>query len=243
MTQRQMAQAKALQPPESKPAPALRIALAMGLLVLIAGLAFGAVVLVLRSTLPAASSGASAPVLVTIGETRLTVPAGLIRVPEQRGGGPMARLDLAMDAATMQPAGFRSAEAPDTRSFVFISLEQTRDGGDPANRAEELYNRFLTPEAVEAEGGLIKRAFRAKSPYDDEVLYIAAPDGKAFAARCGPINARAMEPTCLWLIRHGGLDLQVRFNPAHLGEWQKIAAGTFDVLAAMRSADGGAKLP
>ncbi len=196
-----------------------------------AAAAFTLVAWLMRATLPDAPAADGVPVLAIVGDVRLTVPAGMIRVPEQRVGGVLARLDLVLDAATLEKAAARAAAVPDAETLIFVSIEPTRDGGDPANRAEELYSRFLTAETVEAPGGLVKRRFRETSPYNDEELYLAAPDGRAFAARCGPINARAMPSTCLWQIRHGGLDIALRFSPSHLGDWQRIAAGAcFDLL-------------
>jgi hypothetical protein len=228
---------------ESRPVSARSIGLAIVTALCVAGAAFAGVVFALRATVPEQAETVGAPVAVMIGEVKLLVAASQIRVPEQRIGGALARIDLALDAATLAPAGFRAAESADLAGLIFVSLEPARDGGDPANRAEELYNRFLDADAVEAPDGLIKRSFKPKSPYNDEELYIAAPDGKAFAARCGPVNARSMPPTCLWQVRYGGLDVHIRFSPRHLPDWQRIAAGVFDTLSDMRKADGGARMP
>jgi hypothetical protein len=209
----------------------------------VAGAAFAGVVFALRLTVSQQPETAGAPVAVVVGEVKLMISAAAIRVPEQRIGGTLARLDLALDALTLTPAGYRAADKADVDGTIFVSLELARDGGDPANRAEDLYSRFLEADTEEAPDGLVKRRFKPKSPYNDEDLYLAAPDGKAFSARCGPVNARSMPPTCLWQVRHGGLDVQIRFAPQHLPDWQRIAAGVFDMLADMRRADGGAAMP
>jgi hypothetical protein len=206
---------------------------------LVAALAFALVLLVLRNSFSASSVPDGAPVSVTIGRVALTVPAGLIRIDAQKAGGTLETLDLMLDIGTLGPAGAEHA----LDRLVFLSFERAREGGDPAGRTEELYARFLTPETAEADGGLIRRRFKPKSPYDDEELVLAPPDGRAFAARCGPLEARTLKPSCLWQLRHGGLDIGVRFDPAHLGDWQRIAAGVFDLLAAIRRVDGGASTP
>jgi hypothetical protein len=179
------------------------------------------------------------PVSVEIGKVMLVVPSDQMRVIEQRVGGVLSRLDLALDAETLTKPG--STARP--KDSIFISIEASGEGTDPVNRTEELYSRFLTPEATPLESGLVKRVFRDRSPYNDEVLYVSAPDGRAFAARCGPVNARNIDAVCLWLVRHRGLDVQIRFDPSLLPRWEAIAAGVFDRLAAMRQADGGGVLP
>jgi hypothetical protein len=203
-------------------------------------LGVGAVVLALKLTLfTPAPELTNRPVSIQIGKVPLVVPANQIRVTEQRIGGALWRLDLALDAATLSKPG--SLQMP--KDSIFITVEPSGEGTDPVNRTEELYSRFLTADATPLESGLVKRIFRDKSPYNDEELYISAPDGRAFAARCGPVNARNIEPVCLWLVRHRGLDIQIRFDPSHLPRWEALAAGFFDRLAAMRQSDGGAAMP
>ncbi len=55
----------------------------------------------------------NAPVVALVGNQRLILPESLIRVTEQRGGGPLARLDLALDAQTLLPAGGAAHDAAD----------------------------------------------------------------------------------------------------------------------------------
>jgi hypothetical protein len=227
----------------SKPVAKRTLWMGLGLTFLVGALAFFAVSMALFNVFAPPPAPAGQPVAVTIGKARMIVPSTLFRVPEQIKGGELARLDLALDVKSLEPAGNRATESFKAAGLLFISMEEARDGTDPSSRAEELYSRFLEPETSEGPDELVRRRFRTKSPYNDEELYMAPPDGKAFTARCGPIEARSMPPTCLWLVRHKGLDIQIRFAPEHLGDWQKIAAAAFDLLASLGKVDGGATMP
>jgi hypothetical protein len=229
--------------PQSEAVP-FRTMLLAGLIAwLVAALAFACLLLVLRHSLAEPPMLANAPVMVSIGAVELTVPAAMIRNPAQRSGGALETLELMLDARQLAPVPRAQGILPPLEDLVFLSFEPAREGSDPAGRTEDLYGRFLTDEAEETAGGLIRRRFKAKSPYNDEELYLAPPDGRAFSARCGPLEAKSMAPSCLWQVRHGGLDIRIRFAPVYLKDWQRIAAGSFDLIAAMRSKDGGATTP
>jgi hypothetical protein len=237
------AQRRSTAEPPSKAITAKTLWLGFGLVLMIACIAFFAVSMTLFNAFAPAPKPGAQPVAVTVGNARMIVASTLFRVPEQIKGGTLARLDLALDAKSLEPAGSLATQSFKAAGLIFVSMEEARDGTDPASRAEDLYSRFLEPETTEGPDELVRRRFRAKSPYNDEELYMAAPDGRAFTARCGPMEARSMPPTCLWLVRHKGLDIQVRFAPEHLSDWQKIAVGIFDLLASLSKADGGATMP
>ena len=97
---------------------------------------------------------------------------------------------------------------------------------DPVEQPVLLYSRFLERDAWQNPGGLIMRRFRAGTPYEGEELYLSAPDERNFAARC-PRQLRSdglPEDLCLWQTRANGLEIQVRFLPRYLVQWQDLAA-------------------
>ena len=213
------------------------------MVVVVMALAFGAVVLALKWAITDQTlQEPKRPVAVLVGKVPMIVAANMIRSAQQRAGGAVSQLELVFTAKDWMPAGMDQAGTPDD-DLIFLTIEPSTDGPDPVSRAEDLYSRFLLPEAAALDTGLIKRVFKPKSPYNDEELHMSPPDGRAFSARCGPIAARTMQPVCLWLVRHNGLDLQIRFAPKSLGLWQTIAAGTFDLLRASRRSDGGTAMP
>jgi hypothetical protein len=195
-------------------------------------------------------------VAIEIGSNRLLVPARLIRDPEKRLDGKTARLDLSVlwpsfeaerpktaESAT-QPIKVRSDAAPPPASpspgesghRLFIGLEAADAALDPARRPSELYARFLGADVGAGPAGLIMRSFKNASPYAGETLFIAAPNGAAFSARCilGE-TVESPDSRCLWLYRADGLDVQVRFSEALLDDWQDLGDRTRALVEKLRN--------
>lgn len=109
---------------------------------------------------------------------------------------------------------------------VFITVLPADGSLSPAERPGVLYARFVAADARSASGGLIRRRFRDGTPFEGEELVVAAPDGRAFWARC-PQGSAPRDPTgrCLTEMRFGDTDVQVRFSPALLPRWELLASG------------------
>jgi hypothetical protein len=219
-------------------ARALRIALGASLVLLLAALAV-ALVAEWRGLLAAAAPAPSAPAAFKVGGQAFTVPAGAVRGYGADVGG---RLDLVFHREGLRLATAEEVARPGPH-LVFLTLGAAVDGSDPSTRAEDLYNRFVDGRAEDGPGGLILRRFRAGSPYEDEALYLAPPDGRAFTARCGSMLAKRLPPTCLWLVRIDGVDIAVRLDVAALAEWRGVVADFYRLYQAMRRIDGGATTP
>jgi hypothetical protein len=168
---------------------------------------------------------------VSIEELRINIPRSYFR-----GGGPASqrlseRADLVMlypemTAAAVAPT--KLAAAPDPLLLVFASIQRNDGVLDPAERVQELYGRFLEPATFENPGGLLMRRFSADSPYSDEELFIAPPDGRVFTARCRKpdiSSEQGIGETCIWRFRQAGADIQIRFSPALLPHWEEMALG------------------
>lgn len=178
----------------------------------------------------AAFTTAAAPktrVSVSIGNAKLLVPTNLIRSGEKRIDGRTSRLDLALTWPELQPLPANvtaPAALPPADSIIFIAIEPADAAIDPALRPKELYARFLVSEVETGPGTLIRRSFKASSPYGGEVLEIAPPDGEIFAARC--LTSDSVETPaarCIWQMRYGEVDIQVRFAPAVLANWERLS--------------------
>ncbi|MFM9974721.1 MAG: hypothetical protein ACKVON_09145, partial [Beijerinckiaceae bacterium] len=91
---------------------------------------------------------------------------------------------------------------------------------------------FLDPFTFENPGGLLMKRFVADSPYADEDLFIAPPDGRVFAARCRKPGKGANEDgeACIWRFRQSGADVQLRFSTALLPQWEDMALGIATLL-------------
>ncbi len=127
------------------------------------------------------------------------------------------------------------------RNDVFITVSLKDDGVDPADRPMQLYARFLQAETVAGPAGLVMRRFEQGSPYDLEQLYVAPPDGRDFFARCpkAESDGAAPEELCLSVFRVDGLDVELRFAPALLENWEALNEGARAFLGRIRASDAG----
>ena len=175
-----------------------------------------------------------------VGAARFTLPSGYFR-PRSRGGGRLERLELAAFFPDFTPAGAASDIDGKTdlaeryRKLVFIEIRPADSDLDPAERPAKLYARFLEPERSSHPGGLVAAAFQAGSPFEGEALYFVAPEGRVFAARCGrPDGAQKTPRACAYDFRTGDIDVELRFSPALLADWEKLNAGARGLIAAAR---------
>ncbi len=178
--------------------------------------------------------------LTFVGPARLTLPRGYLR-PNSRAGGLVDRLDLAAFFPDFAPAGDVSDVTPNTdladrfEKLVFITIKPSDTLLDPADRPAKLYARFLEPDEWSHPGGLVARAFQAGSPFEGEELYIVAPEGREFAARCGrPDQTRKTPNSCTYDFRVADLDVELRFSPALLSEWEKLSGGARSLIETAR---------
>jgi hypothetical protein len=168
---------------------------------------------------------------VDVGTVRLHVDRALIRFDEQRHGGRQDRLDLAVLHPNFRPAGkldeVVAAPADLADKMLFLSLTPMEGALDPADSPVKLYARFLTKDSLSGPGGLIKRRFETNSPFANEDLYLAPPEGRSFAARCEHRPSQAPLPeTCrheFWL---NGIAVAMRFSPQALPQWEAMKART-----------------
>ena len=164
-------------------------------------------------------------VSIEIGAARLLVPTMLIRAAERRVDGPTARLDLALTFPDMEPLSPTGPpkEQSTPPAAIFVALETADTGLDPSQRPKELYARFLAPEVESGPGTLLRRIFKPTSPYGGEYLVIAPPDGEIFAARCLiGASVETAAARCIWQFRYRDIDVQVRFSPDALPNWERL---------------------
>ena len=185
---------------------------------------------------------------VSIGGIRLNFDPGLARASSDPPGGAVEALDLAAMFPDFSPAGastgLTAASDPNARleRTVFLTITAAGKDIDPAERTGKLYGRFLEPEEWSHPGGLVMRRFVAGSPFEGEDLYLTPPEGKIFAARCMRPAAAAdgLPDACLHDFRHGGLNVQLRFSPARLADWEILTQGARALVTRMRRAAGAA---
>ena len=170
---------------------------------------------------------------VFIGPSRLVFAPGYARLPSARRGGRFERLDLAASFPKFAPAGEVTEASPSLdlaergARTVFLTLTQADNTVDPAERPVKLYARFLEKEEWSHPGGLVMRRFSPGSPFDNEDLYIAPPEGRLFSARCmrPAVSPDGLPDTCIHEFRVNGLNAQLRFAPALLADWESLSEG------------------
>jgi hypothetical protein len=179
-----------------------------------------------------AMPGAVERMPVTINNLRLNVPRDFFRGGTPPRTGTSERIDLLalfpeMSSAGVPPATTMALTAQDPRRLVFIAVLRGDGVLDPSERPQELYGRFLEPDTWQNPGGLLLRRFEAGSPYEDEELFIAPPDGRVFAARCRKPGkgTESIGEACLWRFRQAGADVQIRFSVDLLPQWEPMAMG------------------
>jgi hypothetical protein len=191
----------------------------LGLAGLAAGAAaaalFGALSLVLSRTEP----GERPPVRVSLGQVQVTAPAALVR-----NASTAVRLDLRL--ALPHAEG-----APEIR--IAVTLTPAVDTPAPETRVASLYPRFFAAEVGSGPAGLVRRSFRAGSPYAGEYVLFSVPDGRSFAARCETAGQDGAPPQCIAEFRRRGVDVQMRFTPAEAASWEAMLSDTLPRIEAM----------
>jgi hypothetical protein len=191
----------------------------LGLALFGAGLGF---VLFWWTSQPAAT--AREPIPVTIGNASFALPPAYVRDGALPRPGAQERVDLVLRFPELTPI-----QRGETGPAVFVAILREDGVIDPSRRVLEIYGRFLEPDIWRNPGGLLLRRFTADSPYGDEELFISPPDGGAFSARCrkpqAPGRGSDIGEACLWRFRAGGADVQVRFAPELLPQWEALSEG------------------
>ncbi|WP_349370792.1 hypothetical protein [Salinarimonas sp.] len=195
-----------------------RIGLPAAFLMLAIAAGLAALALWSRMLIAPAPVAISGTVAVALADRTLVVPRAWLIEPH--GGRPVARLAL---EAPLRELLDRDTIPHDLA--IGLAIQPADDAPAPSDRPALLYNRFLLPGAESTADGLVRRVFEPSSPYAGEALFLAPPQGRAFAARClDGAAAEGVRLPCLAEIRRAGLDVQVRLPRAALGHWSRITA-------------------
>ncbi|MGL4240039.1 MAG: hypothetical protein ACRCTI_02890 [Beijerinckiaceae bacterium] len=170
------------------------------------------------------SIAVSEPIAVTVGNASFAIPPGYVRDGALPRPGAQERVDLALRFPELTPV-----QRGGSGQAIFVALLREDGVVDPSRRVTEIYGRFLEPDIWQNPGGLLLRRFTTDSPYGDEELFISPPDGDAFSARCRKPQAapRAADigEACIWRYRANGADVQTRFSPDLLPQWEALTEG------------------
>ena len=177
---------------------------------------------------------------ISVGAATFALKSGYLR-SASRAGGRLEQIDMAAFFPGFAPAGDAGDVTQQTdlgerfQRTVFMTIRPSDSSLDPAERMPRLYARFLEPEEWSHPGGLVARAFQKDSPFENEELFFAAPEGRAFATRCQrPDQARKTPNTCAYDFRVDDLDIELRFSAALLSEWEALTAGARGLINSAR---------
>ncbi|HSP24616.1 MAG TPA: hypothetical protein VLQ65_05535 [Saliniramus sp.] len=160
---------------------------------------------------------------IRIGDRRLAMHPDWVMGTTTHGD--KERISLRMPLASLAPEAL--ADADSAVALVFTTSDESIA---PSERVKMLYARFLSSEATPAAGGLIRRQFKAGTPYEGETLFLSPPEGRAFAARCPTDESVGQALSCFAEIRHAGYDIQIQVARRDLASWEKITARLKDLL-------------
>ncbi|ACA16860.1 hypothetical protein M446_2403 [Methylobacterium sp. 4-46] len=139
----------------------------------------------------------------------LTLPAAWF-VAAKPAEAAANRLDLVIPWSDLSlPGGGDALRVTVTRA------PETEAPLSPARR----YARFLTADVEPLADGLVRRRFKAGSPFEGEDLYLAQADGTRFAARCAADPGPEPDSACLSEVQIGDLALRLRFADHRLPDW------------------------
>jgi hypothetical protein len=185
---------------------------------------------------------------VSIGETLFNIPPHAFRMRVQRHSGPQERVDLnfvypslATPDALKRVTAETIEDTPQPIDRIFLSIAAHHNSLAPDILVRTIYPRYLDEVRTQSQDGLSIRAFRDRTPYAGEDLFVAETPaldhnvlerdagGKplhtfphpALVARC--TRDAATPGMCLSERRVGGADLTFRFPRQWLTEWRDVA--------------------
>jgi hypothetical protein len=166
-----------------------------------------------------------------VGQSVLAVPKAMTGPSIHDSGQIVGLARLRLEWPTLGPA---SANSLHVVHVTVTPPDKTND----ADSQLQTFSRFLAPTAWSNPGGLVVRSFSKGSPYENDELYLALPDGRAFAARCpitpsGGSASGQPEEQCRTTIRHRGMDVALRFPREILTEWESLTARVRDQIDGM----------
>lgn len=168
------------------------------------------------------------PQAVLLGDTRLSVPANLIRRAEERvASGRLKRLNLAVLWPTLEgysePRARAFADASDASAVIRLALTEDAGGMDTSERLEKVWLTLAGGEALPGPSGLALLPLPGDASAGADFVAHRALDDGLFAARCFTPRDKALAASCERSIRLGdGLFLTYRFRQALLADWRRL---------------------
>jgi len=192
---------------------------------------------------PAALTGQSETVPVTLGALSLRVPANYIQNPAARSGGPQESLSLAALFPSWQGYSAELAlqfqnNAPNS-AVVRILIRRDANGMDAATRLARIYRPNLVAlEGASGPFGLRQYGFAADSGYEKTDLFVGGSGKGLLLFLCGRPAADLPSPNCQATDRPlaDGVSYSFRFKRAWLARWRELSGGVDMLIARFEKA-------
>ena len=187
---------------------------------------------------PAALTGQSEFVPVTLGGLSLRVPTNYIQNPAARSGGPQESLSLAALFPSWQGYSTELARqfqgnAPNS-AVVRILIRRDANAMDAATRLARIYRPNLAAlEGVTGPFGLRQYGFAADSGYEKTDLFVGGSGKGLLLLLCGRPAADLPSPNCQATDRPlaDGVSYSFRFKRAWLARWRELSGGVDGLIA------------
>lgn len=191
---------------------------------------------------PAAPTGQSNLVELTVRGAGFAIPANYIQSPAARGGGDQNSLALAALFPSLQ--GYSDAEATLFQGnaadspVIHINLRGDTGNLDARARLERVYKPYLSnPESAPGSFGLTQYAFRPDSGYARNDLFAGQANGGLVLLLCERAASDLSSPNCLATDQplKPGLNYSYRFKRAYLARWREMTGGVHQLMRKFES--------
>ena len=193
---------------------------------------------------PAALTGQSDLVPVTLAGLSLVVPANYIQNPAARAGGEQGSLALAAlfpswDGDSPDAARQFQGNAPDS-GVIRILLRRDGNAMDAATRLARIYRPYLlAPEGVDGPFELRQYSFAENSGYEKNDLFAGGSGQHLLLFLCERSATNLPSPNCQATDRPlaGGVSYSFRFKRAYLSRWRDVSAGVDTLIGRFKKID------
>jgi hypothetical protein len=169
---------------------------------------------------------------IQLGGVPIEVPKALLREDAHVAGSRVERLALIAAIADFAPLPPPDPQRIDDPLPDRVTLVLSAARGTKPDRLTHIYSRFLTGEARKVEGGLIRRLFRAESPFADRALYLGVGASR-FIALC-PVDPGDHGEPCVTDLSFEGIRVELRFDQDYLGDWERLMAKTAALISRLK---------
>ena len=194
---------------------------------------------------PAAPTGQSTLVRVTVRGIPFAIPANYIESSAARAGGELDSLALSVlfpswRGYSESQARLFTGNAPDS-PVIRLSLRGDPNDLDERARLDRIYMPYIRdPKGSPGPFGLTQYGFARDSGYERDDLFAGENDKGLVLLLCERASADLPSPNCLAIDRPlaKNLSFSYRFKRAYLARWREVSAGVDVLIARLKQTRG-----